>query len=36
LAGEDAELRHAPVVLDADADSVLRAIEAQTRSALPA
>ena len=43
LAGEDAaerarhaELRHAPVVLDADADSVLQAIEAQTRSALPA
>ncbi len=31
-----AELRHAPLVLDANADDVLRAIEAQTRSALPA
>jgi len=31
-----AELRHAPIVLDADADAVLRAIEAQARSATPA
>ena len=31
-----AELRHAPIVLDADADAVLRAIESQARSATPA
>ena len=31
-----AELRHAPIVLDADADAVLRAIDAQARSAMPA
>jgi len=30
------ELRHAPVVLDADVDAVLRAIESQARSATPA
>jgi len=30
------ELRHAPIVLDADADAVLRAIDSQARSALPA
>jgi threonine synthase len=29
-------LRHAPIVLDADADAVLRAIESQARSAMPA
>jgi len=29
-------LRHAPIVLDADADAVLRAIESQARSATPA
>ena len=31
-----AALRHAPIVLDADADAVLRAIDAQARSAMPA
>jgi len=31
-----ASLRHEPMVLDAEADAVLRAIDAQTRSALPA
>jgi threonine synthase len=31
-----AELRHAPIVLDADAYAVLRAIESQARSATPA
>jgi threonine synthase len=43
MAGADAEelalherLRHEPMVLDANADAVLHAIEAQTRSALPA
>jgi threonine synthase len=30
------ELRHAPMVLDADADAVLRAIDSHTRSAQPA
>ena len=30
------ELRHAPLVLDADVDAVLRAIESQARSAMPA
>jgi threonine synthase len=30
------ELRHAPIVLDADADAVLRAIDSHTRSAQPA
>ena len=32
----NAELRHAPIVLDADADAVLRAIDSQARSAMPA
>jgi threonine synthase len=43
MAGADVEelalharLRHEPIVLDANADAVLHAIEAQTRSALPA
>ncbi len=43
MAGADADerarhaaLRHGPIVLDADADAVLRAIEAQARSATPA
>ncbi len=31
-----ASLRHEPIVLDAEADAVLRAIDAQTQSALPA
>ncbi len=30
------DLRHAPIVLDADADAVLRAIDSQSRSAMPA
>jgi threonine synthase len=29
-------LRHAPIVLDADADAVLRSIDSQARSAMPA